>query len=161
MYGNLEPLDSLLLSDEAFSIARYRSCFENDHNCLHADTTWHPTRLVNIVCHGQSPTLRLVTPSKLLVCPPYVALSHCWGTRPMLKLTSTSLSDMKKNINYTELSKTFQEAIKVLGWLKGQWPWIKENCSLIDLNSFIYLDRLSVYSARFNCRLAAGVFSHA
>ena len=54
----------------------------NDHT---GSPTWYPTRLLDLGAHGdQLGRLSVMTTSLTPPLGPYVTLSHCWGTIPML-----------------------------------------------------------------------------
>lgn len=66
----------------------------------------------------------------------YIALSHCWGFGPRVKLTSNSAAVLYKGIEISALSKTFQDAILVT---KRFWDdfgirylWIDSLCIVQD-----------------------------
>jgi hypothetical protein len=60
----------------------------------------------------------------------YVALSHCWGQKPVIRLLASNLEELKKDIPWKLLSKTFQEAIIVTWKLGFRYIWIDALCIL-------------------------------
>jgi hypothetical protein len=58
----------------------------------------------------------------------YVCLSHCWGKRQIITLTTDTLERYKKGIEWSALSKTFQDAL-TFAWRMGiQYVWIDSLC---------------------------------
>jgi hypothetical protein len=74
--------------------------------------------------------IRLVEPCRFQA--KYAALSHCWGTHQPIKTTSSTHAQMKASISWDELSKVFQDAIKVARRLGLQWIWIDSLCIIQD-----------------------------
>jgi hypothetical protein len=62
----------------------------------------------------------------------YVALSHCWINRDILKTTKANLTDHLSSIAYHLLPPTFQEAIMVCRWLGEKYLWIDSLCIVQD-----------------------------
>jgi len=60
----------------------------------------------------------------------YVALSHCWGRKPIIMLVASNLEGLRKNIPWEMLSKTFQDAITVTWKLGFRYIWIDALCIL-------------------------------
>jgi hypothetical protein len=59
----------------------------------------------------------------------YTALSHCWGSIPIIKTTAASLVEfMTEGISWACLPKTFQEAISLTRELDIQYIWIDSLC---------------------------------
>lgn len=62
----------------------------------------------------------------------FIALSHRWGNRVILKTEKANLSDHKSGIPWSKLSTTFQEAIKITRWLGIRYIWIDSLCIVQD-----------------------------
>lgn len=62
----------------------------------------------------------------------YVALSHCWVKRDILKTTKATISDHSSGIAFNNLPATFQEAIMVCRWFGVQYLWIDSLCIVQD-----------------------------
>ena len=113
------------------------------HNCLHnhecekhssseSDQTWHPSRLIDVGDSVSGDQLRLCESAEI---PPgclYVALSHCWGTLEIFKLTSGNLESLKNRVPPNKLTKTFLNAIEVTRRLGIRYAWIDSLCILQD-----------------------------
>jgi hypothetical protein len=63
---------------------------------------------------------------------PYVALSHCWGRTPIIRLLQSNIEDMKVGVPWDLLSKTFRDAIIVAWKLGFRYIWIDALCILQD-----------------------------
>jgi Heterokaryon incompatibility protein (HET) len=63
---------------------------------------------------------------------PYVALSHCWGEKPLLRTLRETLSQMKTNVEWSSLPQSFQDAAKVTRGLGLRYLWIDSLCILQD-----------------------------
>jgi hypothetical protein len=59
----------------------------------------------------------------------YTALSHCWGSTPIVKTTTATISEYEtKGISWACLPKTFQEAIWLTHQLGIYYIWIDSLC---------------------------------
>ena len=90
-----------------------------------------PTRLIEVGTHDE-PVLRLRY-SKDLQDPyaPYVSLSHCWGTQPILRLTSENHDSFLEEIPYENLPRTFQHIVDITRTFKNiNYLWIDSLCIL-------------------------------
>ena len=88
-----------------------------------------PTRLI-FVGSTQKPTIRLCENfAKDIV---YATLSHCWGKFVPIKLLQSNISSFKEGFLFSELSKTFKEAIHLVRRLKIPFIWIDSLCIIQD-----------------------------
>jgi hypothetical protein len=90
-----------------------------------------PYRVVDIGSQ-ESPAVKLVeTEGKF---GHYACLSHCWGGEQTLRTTlfPDSLTQHKRGIEWTEIPKTFQDAIIVLRTFGFQYIWIDSLCIIQD-----------------------------
>ena len=65
----------------------------------------------------------------------YMALSHCWGTAlgaHIPRTTRATLIAREAGIRWEELSKTFQDAIKIAQGLGLRYIWIDSLCIVQD-----------------------------
>ncbi|KAF9544537.1 HET-domain-containing protein [Agrocybe pediades] len=58
----------------------------------------------------------------------YVALSHCWGKKPLLETTRETIVDHMRGIPFDRLPKTFQDAITITRCLGLRYIWIDSLC---------------------------------
>ncbi|KAI1156936.1 heterokaryon incompatibility protein-domain-containing protein [Nemania diffusa] len=63
----------------------------------------------------------------------YACLSHCWGpSQSPIKTLSTTIDDFKKDISWTSLSRTFQDAVDICRRLDIHYIWIDSLCIIQD-----------------------------
>lgn len=99
------------------------------HNSCGKSYDFVPTRLIDV--NG----LRLVT--RFQQSTRYAALSHCWGLEkdrkvPMPKTTKKTLDSRVRGFEWTELTKTFQDAIIIARELDLEFIWIDSLCIIQD-----------------------------
>jgi hypothetical protein len=87
-----------------------------------------PTRLL----HFKNGHLRLCNTIDVDVSTRYATLSHCWGKLPMFKLTMERMKSFETNIEIKDLSRTFQDALRVLTYLGLEFLWIDSLCIVQD-----------------------------
>jgi hypothetical protein len=87
-----------------------------------------PTRLIDV--SGDVP--RLLETTDMFLDNKYLALSHCWGGLPILRLLTTNIDEMRVGINSTELSPTFQDALLITEKLGYKYIWIDSLCIIQD-----------------------------
>lgn len=137
--GDAMNVASTTWSDESWNIVRgwISDCFARHSQCtpiseLHQRKL--PKRLIEI-CEGDRiriQTLERASNHEI----EYLALSHCWGSGPKLKLTAETESLLRDGVEISTLCKTFQDAILVT---KKFWDafgirylWIDSLCILQD-----------------------------
>ena len=110
----------------------YSWCLSSHENCnrkrrKYPDVKqWYPTRLIKI--SRWSNQLRLILAKDEQPDGPYLTLSHCWGKSNFIQLTQSTNSDFLKDIPYSKLPKTFQDAISVARFLGVYYIWIDSLC---------------------------------
>ncbi|EXJ84419.1 hypothetical protein A1O3_05086 [Capronia epimyces CBS 606.96] len=62
----------------------------------------------------------------------YAALSYSWGGEQLFKTEQKNLHERQKQINFCELPKTIQDAIRVTWGLKIHYLWVDSLCILQD-----------------------------
>ncbi|KAJ2982832.1 hypothetical protein NUW58_g6358 [Xylaria curta] len=62
----------------------------------------------------------------------YVALSHCWGRKPLPRLTIDTVEKKKVNVPWESLPKTFQDVILVARGIDVEYVWIDSLCIIQD-----------------------------
>ena len=65
-------------------------------------------------------------------CPPYLALSYCWGPSEQFKLTSGVLDEFRKSITEAAVSKSARDAIFLARHLDIEHVWIDALCIVQD-----------------------------
>lgn len=110
----------------------YRVCLSSHESCNRKlreqpdVKQWYPTRLIKI--SRWSNKLRLIFTKDEQPDEPYLTLSHCWGKSNFIQLTQSTKSDFLKDIPYSKLPKTFQDAISVARFLGVYYIWIDSLC---------------------------------
>lgn len=102
------------------------TCSQEHHLCAIAPASVLPVRVLEVSNYRA----KLVeTKGKVA---PYLTLSHCWGTKTVIRLVKDKLDDMKRDIPWTSLSRTFQDAIMLTWRLGFRYIWIDSLCILQD-----------------------------
>ncbi|KAF8859213.1 HET-domain-containing protein [Acephala macrosclerotiorum] len=76
--------------------------------------------------------LRLYDTRKLPRGTQYITLSHMWGTKKFLTLTTQNLENLRAGISITDLTKTFQDAIAITQFMGIGYIWIDSLCIIQD-----------------------------
>lgn len=107
-------------------------CIHNHPRCI-SSLSQLPTRVLDL---GQDPSptgdIKLYESLNNHTAS-YVCLSHCWGPDGCsFKTTSGNLRSRKDNITFTDLPKTFQDAVQFARWLEVRYLWIDALCIIQD-----------------------------
>ena len=62
----------------------------------------------------------------------YATLSHCWGAGQPIKLTRSNNSALSRSIPFTQLPKTFKDAVQLALELDIRYIWIDSLCIVQD-----------------------------
>ncbi|KAL8798788.1 MAG: hypothetical protein Q9200_007696 [Gallowayella weberi] len=89
---------------------------------------YYPTRLLEILLHGQDTNLRLCLTREEVPAGPYMTLSHRWGAASFLKLTNSNLQSLVNGFSIADLPQTFQDAIVVARRMSCKYLWIDSLC---------------------------------
>ena len=79
----------------------------------------------------------------------YATLSHCWGEYKPVQLLSSNIVSFFDYIDYTTLSKTFQDAITTVRVLGIQYIWIDSLCIIQDSTEDWSKESLSMKSVYY------------
>jgi hypothetical protein len=101
-----------------------KTCSEEHPECTLPRVSQLPRRVLEV----SNRRLRLVETNERIG--EYVALSHCWGRKPIIRLLASNLEELKKDVPWNRLSKTFQDAITVTWRLGFRYIWIDSLCIL-------------------------------
>jgi hypothetical protein len=97
------------------------------------DSTWHPTRLVDVSLETLGTSIRLEDDPAKLVEAEYSTLSYCWGPNPQFrKLHIGKYNDFKQGIRISDLPKTVQDAVFLTRALNLRFIWIDALCIVQD-----------------------------
>lgn len=98
-----------------------------------------PGRLLDVLAFSESgqrgpgtQDLRLVP---VHACPPYLTLSHCWGSSPLSASATTTIATLRarqQRIPFATLPKTFRDAAQVVRRLGFRYLWIDALCIVQD-----------------------------
>ena len=91
-----------------------------------------PSRLIEITGAEANPFLRIIEVASHPCDGEYITLSHCWGTAEFMTLREDRIDSMKEGIVWSNLPKTFQDAVIVAMWLKIKYLWIDSLCIVQD-----------------------------
>jgi len=100
----------------------------SQHKCRSKDTTALPIRVVYVGSHNDD--VKLVIPGTRRDL--YICLSHCWGRIRPLRTTKDTLAQRLRAIPFSELPKTFLEAIQFTRALGLRFIWIDSLCIVQD-----------------------------
>lgn len=94
-----------------------------------------PKRLIDVGQKGDS-TVKVVEAKANHISDKYMTLSHCWGQKKMFTLVEATEKQCKDGVALKELSKTFQESIKVVRDMGIKYIWIDSLCIVQDNQEF-------------------------
>ena len=114
-------------------VSRWTQECESEHPvCRHRRSETlesSPARVVDID-HEDSDAVRLVDYN--LSLGPYTAISYCWGKKPFLITTKNNFQRHKHSIRFSELPKTFRDAVEITRSIGVRYIWIDSLCILQD-----------------------------
>lgn len=112
-----------------------QECKSSHDKCRLEDTTWFPSRLLDVGQRDGSQLPRLIETTEPDVLGPYAALSHMWGRQIPLRTLQGNYEEMKLAIPMWKLSKNFAQAVIATRELKLRYLWIDSLCIIQDLPS--------------------------
>ena len=80
-----------------------------------------PSRLVDV--SDETPRI-FCTADDNIVPERYLALSHCWGGKDIVRLLTTNIELMTQGIEVASLSQTFRDALYITRTLGYRYIWI-------------------------------------
>lgn len=131
--GNLQ-VDEDLGSTANFSIAKawLHECQTSHSTCQLKDLPRLPTRVVDVGLNDLDAPC-IITSNGVKAS--YVALSHCWGGKIPVLLTTETIADFQKALPLPDLSQNFRDAIKITQRLGIRFLWIDSLCILQNSKS--------------------------
>jgi len=116
-------------SDKAVACARrwLDVCLLQHSTCDRAEAVSLPTRVIRI--DGPQDVKLHISNNDTAA---YVCLSHCWGARPIITTTVSSLRDHQTRIAWEQLPRTFQDAVSFAYRLGFAYIWIDSLCIIQD-----------------------------
>jgi hypothetical protein len=125
-------------SEEGFGLIHswMRECTKT-HHCEYSSKKslrHRPRRLIDVGRKDSSVELCLVEQDKFPDTKDYryVALSHCWGDSKPAITTRSTLNERTKQIPFSWLPKTFQDAIRITRAIGIRYLWIDSLCIIQD-----------------------------
>ncbi|KAK4955940.1 hypothetical protein LTR10_006879 [Elasticomyces elasticus] len=103
-------------------------CDQDHGRCRPRQAGSLPKRIVEVGVEGRSPRLR-ATGGEIMR---YACLSHCWGASKIITATTGTVAQLQREIPWTELDKTYQDAIVFCRHIGIQYIWIDSLCILQD-----------------------------
>lgn len=106
-------------------------CTSSHQRCAAAtmDPETLPSRVIDIT---PGRPLRLITATKSIRPTRYTTLSHCWGSHIPLRLLLSNIATLQKEIPFSQLTKSFQDAITISRRLGVHYIWIDSLCIIQD-----------------------------
>lgn len=92
-----------------------------------------PSRVLDLCLSDGSEDIRLIESSGS--CGLYAALSHCWGTAPLITTLRGTVTARLDRIEFLHLSRTFQDAATIAREMKLRYLWIDSLCIIQDDSS--------------------------
>lgn len=113
-----------------------RVCTEDHAECTKQHSSFLPTRVLDVQAFPKSEDVRLVA-SKAMISyshksPTYLTLSHCWGKTSLIVTTTRNIKSMETRVSFSDLSKTFRDAVTLTRKLHQRYLWIDSLCIIQD-----------------------------
>jgi hypothetical protein len=117
-------------SEQSFKKAMewIQHCQKNHAICLSFAESPLPTRVLDVACTSSSTNLDIKLYKSQGEREPYICLSHRWGASHVIQTTKATLANHKRNISWSDLPRTFQDAISVTRRLNIRYLWIDTLC---------------------------------
>src|SRR5437762_13899547 len=90
-------------------------CLGTHRQCIVNSTSeaWYPSRLLRLTRTSEDVKIRLQDCRDEAPSGRYITLSHRWANAKFLTLTTENIEEMKRDIPFNGLPKTFQHAVQV------------------------------------------------
>ena len=124
--------DQSTSSERSFATLRWwlSDCRSRHTSCgIATKQSWFPTRLIDV---NSDPKLVITTANHPDPSESYVTLSHCWGTAPISRLTTSTIAVFQTAMSLSILPKTFRDAILVTRRLGFKYLRIDSLCIIQD-----------------------------
>ncbi|TGO63510.1 hypothetical protein BELL_1074g00020 [Botrytis elliptica] len=150
-------------SDQSLNLSKQwlQNCNGSHVSCSSKNTAYPrflPTRLIDVRMEESAITPRLCLRKDVPINSVYFTLSHCWGkVMPKITLLQSNIEFMLREINFSQLSNTFQDALWVVRKLGGRYIWIDSLCIVQDSETDWLVESASmcdVYSNSY-CNICA------
>ncbi|KAI0554272.1 HET-domain-containing protein [Xylaria curta] len=108
-----------------------RDCRLKHPRCVAQRSRTLPTRVLDVGENLATASIRLLE-TEPGQSAEYIALSYCWGKTGNITTTKSTLRERTKDIAWSLLPKSFQDAIKVVRGLGIRYLWIDALCIIQD-----------------------------
>lgn len=159
-------------SEAGFARARQwiQTCLTDHVLCGVDEPSPLPTRVLDLGEDVEAEPAQI----KLLEAPGqkerYISLSHSWGGQQPLTTTTATVNDRKAGIAYSQLPKTFQDAVRITRRLGIRYLWIDSLCIIQDSTedwqieasrmASVYRNSWLTVSATHSSSPTSGCFNH-
>jgi hypothetical protein len=89
-----------------------------------------PTRVLDVGNRGNKTLVKLYETEE--DSGRYITLSHCWGNTQIVTTTKATLTQLKSEVQWSQLSRNFQDAITITRELGIRYIWIDSLCIIQD-----------------------------
>lgn len=103
----------------------FNSCKESHKECHANQTSFQPTRLIEIKQKKGRRIIRLCEKSSINNITNYAALSYCWGQNLSVTTTNLTIKRHLSGMSMTDLPLTIQHAILVAELLGLCYLWVE------------------------------------
>ena len=111
-------------------------CSTSSHPHCPKQSIWDsslPDRVLDLEASSEDGDLRLKTNERNDFLGQYIALSHCWGHGPqLLETTTKNIASHTKQIKFSDLSRSFRDAVRICRRLSVRYLWLDTLCILQD-----------------------------
>ncbi|RDW71839.1 hypothetical protein BP5796_07873 [Coleophoma crateriformis] len=131
----------------AFVQKRMKKCLQHS-KCLSQERSTAPTRLIDVGT-GKDDVRLEASPR---VGKAYTTLSYAWGDMSLPITTTANFHQRCKNVPWSTLPKTFQDAISITRGLGIQYLWIDSICIIQDSKSdweFEGMNMANIYTGSY------------
>lgn len=130
-----DTFDSALASTLASGRRWFKEC-STAHTECRIRNRFVPTRLIDVRLPDGSENLKLVDTRQSGISNDveleYATLSHCWGQTKHIVTETVTLKKYEAGIAFSELNRTFQDAVLVTRALGLRYVWIDSLCIVQD-----------------------------
>jgi hypothetical protein len=117
-------------AEERFDLLQnWISNCSNHHSLCKVTAGKLPTRVIDVgEADIQEPSLKVTNGES----GHYIALSHCWGSNPLIRTTKDTFTQHQRQLPMSKLPKTFHDAVVITRKLKIRYIWIDSLCIIQD-----------------------------
>ncbi|CAG8956224.1 hypothetical protein HYFRA_00003604, partial [Hymenoscyphus fraxineus] len=122
-------------SEDTFeTLSNWINDCSKEHSCVESSQSILPQRVLDVGINDTTPKKfrRLRVHESSGQSGSYAALSHCWGSSPIVTSLKSNFHIRKNHISWNELSKTFQDAVTITRKLGIPYLWIDSLCIIQD-----------------------------